>query len=127
MITTKSLTEIAMDSTFIITSPNSRYTEMVRSVSEELKFPCTILEAVLEDATVRTMEYCRNHDVAVIISRGGTASMIREKTNITVLVSGKVGPSSSPLVMTAQCGCGTWRESGAGRACYWPIAKRKTL
>ncbi len=74
-----------MASTFIITSPSVQFTEMVRSVSRELNIRCIIIEAVLKHALEETLSCCRENDVAAIISRGGTADMIRQATDIPVL------------------------------------------
>ena len=74
-----------MASTFIITSPTAQFTEMIRSVSNELNMHCIIIEAVLKNALEQTMVSCRENDVVAIISRGGTADMIREATDIPVL------------------------------------------
>ncbi|UQZ88146.1 hypothetical protein C4J81_02525 [Deltaproteobacteria bacterium Smac51] len=76
-----------MEPTFIITSPNTQFTEMARSVSEEMQFKAIIIEAVLEDAVERITVASRDNDVSAIISRGGTASMIREISSIPVLVA----------------------------------------
>ncbi len=74
-----------MASTLIITSPTSQFTEMIRSVSDELDFQCIIIEAVLKRARDKTLDCCRENDIAAIISRGGTAEMIRSVTDIPVL------------------------------------------
>jgi transcriptional regulator with PAS, ATPase and Fis domain len=74
-----------MTATFIITSPSAQFTEMTRSVSEELDFPCIIIESILEEAVNRIQELSATLDIAAVISRGGTANMIREKIKIPVL------------------------------------------
>ena len=76
-----------MNPTFIITSPNPQFTEMALSVSEEFQFKAVIIEAVLEEAVQEILAACRAHDVSAIISRGGTAHMIRERLDIPVLVA----------------------------------------
>ena len=76
---------MSMASTLIITSPTSQFTEMIRSVSDELDFQCIIIEAVLKRARDKTLDCCRENDIAAIISRGGTAEMIRSVTDIPVL------------------------------------------
>ncbi|MGL4209382.1 MAG: sigma 54-interacting transcriptional regulator, partial [Candidatus Adiutrix sp.] len=76
-----------MESIFIITSPNAQFTEMAHSVFEEFKLTTVIIEDVLEPAVDIILETSRKHDVSAIISRGGTAAMIREKLKIPVLVA----------------------------------------
>ncbi|MDL2226738.1 sigma 54-interacting transcriptional regulator [Deltaproteobacteria bacterium OttesenSCG-928-M10] len=76
-----------MEPTLIITSPNSQFTEVARSVSEELRFKAIIIEAVLEEAVELILAACRQHDVSAVISRGGTANMIRQVLDIPVLVA----------------------------------------
>ena len=76
-----------MEPTFIITSPNSQFTQMVREISEEFHFKPVIVEAVLNEAVDRILEICRDHDVFAVISRGGTANMIKEVMDVPVLVA----------------------------------------
>ncbi len=76
-----------MSATFIITSPNSQFTQMARSVCDELQFQALIIEAVLEEAVETILAACRENDVSAIISRGGTANMIRGRLDIPVLVA----------------------------------------
>ena len=76
-----------MNPTFIITSPNPQFTAMALSVSEEFQFQAVIIEAILEEAVEQILDACRAHEVSAIISRGGTAHMIRERLDIPVLVA----------------------------------------
>lgn len=76
-----------MEPTLIITSPNSQFTDMARSVSEELRFKAIIIEAVLDQAVELILAACRQHEVSGVISRGGTANMIRQALDIPVLVA----------------------------------------
>lgn len=76
-----------MKSTFIITSPNSQFSKMAKSVSEELEFEAIIIEAILEEAVERCLELCRDNNIAAIISRGGTAAMLKNQVSAPVLVA----------------------------------------
>jgi len=75
-----------MLSKFIITSPNPRFTKIIKDSSKELSFDSIIIvEAILEDAVDEVMRYVAKYDITAIISRGSTAAMIRERTNIPIL------------------------------------------
>ena len=76
-----------MDPSFIITSPNSQFSQMARSVCEEFPFQALIIEAILEEAVEQVLTVCRKGEVSAIISRGGTAAMIKGRLDIPVLVA----------------------------------------
>lgn len=76
-----------MEPTVIITSPNSQFTEMVRGVSKDLGFEAVIIEAVLDEAVDKIQAACQKYDVSAVISRGGTASMLKEALDIPVLAA----------------------------------------
>jgi transcriptional regulator with PAS, ATPase and Fis domain len=58
---------------------------MTRSLSRELGIDCVIYEAILDEAAELILDACQRYDVAAIISRGGTAMLISDKTDIPVL------------------------------------------
>ena len=75
-----------MLSKFIITSPNPQFTKIIKDSSKELPFDSIIIvEAILEDAVDEVLRYVAKYDITAIISRGSTAAMIRERTNIPIL------------------------------------------
>lgn len=76
-----------MEPTVIITSPNSQFTKMAREVSSELKFETLIIEAVLDEALEKIQAAGRQYDVSAVISRGGTAVMLKEVLDIPVLAA----------------------------------------
>lgn len=76
-----------MEAAVIITSPSSQFTEMVRGVSKDLGFEAVIIEAVLDEALHKIQAACQKYDVSAIISRGGTASMLKEALDIPVLAA----------------------------------------
>ena len=76
-----------MEPTFIITSPNSQFTEMAQSVSDDLNFKALIIEAVLDEALEKIKAARRGNDVSAIISRGGPAGLLKDALDIPVLVA----------------------------------------
>ena len=76
-----------MEPTVIITSPNNQFTKIAQDVSAELGFETVIIEAVLDEALEKIQAARRQHDVSAIISRGGTAVMLKEALDIPILAA----------------------------------------
>lgn len=71
---------------FIITSPNNNFTEMVYRTTKEISFNDFILiENAFEKAVEEVLSIIKKYNISVIVSRGVTAKMIREATDIPVL------------------------------------------
>lgn len=71
---------------FIITSPNKNFKKMVTKITKEVSFEDYILiEEAFEEAVEEVLKYASKYKISVIISRGITAKMIHNKTDIPVL------------------------------------------
>lgn len=71
---------------FIITSPNSNFTEMVKTITKEVAFNDYILiEDAFDEALNKVLKLSKKYNISVIISRGVTAKMIQKNTDIPVL------------------------------------------
>jgi Transcriptional regulator containing PAS, AAA-type ATPase, and DNA-binding domains len=74
-----------MNSLFVITSPSRQFTQMARSVTWEMRFEAEIIEAVLDEAVEKVRAFIADKEVTAIITRGGTAQMLREAVDIPLL------------------------------------------
>lgn len=74
-----------MTAQIIITTPLPQFTEIALNVSKELGIETIIVEGVLEDAAEQVVKICRDNNIVVIVSRGGTAAAIKKVVDVPVI------------------------------------------
>jgi len=74
-----------MDAKIIVTSPHAQFTELALESSQESGIKIRVVEAILEDAVEQAAEICGKEDIAVIVSRGGTALAISKAVNVPIV------------------------------------------
>ncbi len=71
---------------YIITSPNENFTNMVLSTTEEVSFnDFMLIESAFDEAVEQVLKVTKRHNISVIVSRGVTAKMIKNATDIPVI------------------------------------------
>ncbi len=71
---------------YIITSPNENFTNMVLSTTEEVSFnDFMLIESAFDEAVEQVLKVTKKHNISVIVSRGVTAKMIKNATDIPVI------------------------------------------
>ncbi len=71
----------------IVTSPNSKFSKLVRQVSREKNIKVTIIEAILEEAASKVFQAVQSEDYEVVVSRSRTALIIKDVVDIPVVTS----------------------------------------
>ncbi len=71
----------------LMTSSYPEFTTMAEDIAKELDMEIIVVEAVLEDAAKQTAEICNKGDIAVIVSRGGTAEAIEQVVDIPLIAA----------------------------------------
>ncbi|HWJ02841.1 MAG TPA: PrpR N-terminal domain-containing protein, partial [Verrucomicrobiae bacterium] len=69
----------------VVTSAYPELTHMVQEIAGELNVNVIVIEAVLEDALEQVEKVMGKHRVDVLVSRGGTAELLKQRFHLPVI------------------------------------------